>query len=78
MRSLYKRLKSNTRFEVTILGIYFMVSLITFILDAINPNCLVTKLQKDFIMPICSSFIFFLLGKITTEDDEILQKINKH
>lgn len=55
-----------------------MVSLITFILDAINPNCLVTKLQKDFIMPICSSFIFFLLGKITTEDDEILQKINKH
>lgn len=78
MRRLYKRLKSNTRIQVIYLWIFFMSALLTFFFDAISPNCLATKCLKDFIMPVLSPFVFLIFGMIITENDEILQKINKH
>lgn len=77
MRSLFKRLKSNTRFQEIYLLSFFMLALLTFFFDAISPNCLVTKFLKDFVMPIVSPFVFLIFGMINAENEKI-QKINKH
>lgn len=69
MRSLYKRLKSNTRFQEIYLWIFFMFALL---------NCLVTKCLKDFIMPVLSPLVFLIFGMINTENEKIEHKLNKH
>lgn len=78
MRSLYKRLKSNTRFQEIYLWSFFMLALLTFFFDAISPNCLATKCLKDFIMPVLNPLVFLIFGIINTENEKIEHKLNKH
>ena len=77
MRSLYKKLKSNTRIQEIFLGIFFLFALLTFIFDTLFPNGWVTKFLKDFVMPILSPFVFLIFGMINTENKQIEHKITK-
>ena len=77
MRSLYKKLKSNTLIQKIFLVIFFLFALLTFIFDVFCPNDWVTKFLKDFVMPILSPFVFLIFGMINTENKQIEHKITK-
>lgn len=77
MRSLYKRLKSNTRYQELLLGIFFFCAILTYIFDTFTYCFFITNFLKDFVMPIISPFIFLIFEMITTENEKIQHKIRK-